>query len=218
MTPAAFPVLLWGAAGHARVLRDALARLGGVVVALVDRAPVPPPWEGAPPVLPPERLADWLDGWSGPRPGFLVAVGGDRGADRLAIAARLGAVGLAPLTLVHPAATVEPSARLAPGAQVLAGAVVGAGATVGAQAIVNTRASLDHDSVLGEGCHLAPGATVCGETVLGPCVFVGAGAVIGPKLSIGADAVIGAGAVVLRDVAPGARVWGNPARVQGGGP
>ena len=214
MTPPVGPVLLWGAAGHARVLRDALAGLGGQIVALIDRAPVLPPWEGAPSVTGPEELGRCLAALSGPLPRFLVAVGGARGDDRLAIAAQLEVAGLAPLTLVHPAATVEPSARLATGAQVLAGAIVGAGAAVGPQSIVNTRASLDHDSCLGPGCHLAPGVTVCGETRIGAGVFIGAGAVIGPKLIIGDGAVIGAGSVVLKHVAPGARVLGVPARPQ----
>lgn len=46
-------------------------------------------------------------------------------------------------------------------------------------------------------------------------VFVGAGSILiarkGP-LHIGAGAVVGAGSVVVHEVAPGARVFGNPAR------
>lgn len=206
------PVVLWGAAGHARVLRDALAGMGGAPIAAVfDRVAAPPPWPGARVHVGRDGFARWLADWDGAAPAFLVAIGGARGADRMGIADWLRAQGLSPATLVHRSAVVEPSAVLAPGAQVLAGAVVGAGASVGAQSIVNTRASLDHDSSLGPGCHLAPGVTVCGETVIGARVFVGAGAVIGPKLRIGDDATIGAGAVALRDVAPGARVWGAPA-------
>jgi sugar O-acyltransferase (sialic acid O-acetyltransferase NeuD family) len=205
-------VALWGASGHARVLRDALAGLGLHVTALFDRAPVPPPWPGAEVMTGREGLARWRAAWVGPLPAFLVAVGGARGADRLEIAGWLTERGLGAMTLVHRAATVEPSATLEPGAQILAGAVVGAGATVGRHAIVNTRAAIDHDSRLGAGSHLAPGVVVCGETVIGSATFIGAGAVIGPKLTIGDGATVGAGAVVLRDVPPGARVWGAPAR------
>jgi acetyltransferase-like isoleucine patch superfamily enzyme len=42
---------------------------------------------------------------------------------------------------------------------------------------------------------------------------VGAGAVICPAVEIGEEAFIGAGAVVVRDVAPGVVMVGNPARV-----
>jgi UDP-3-O-[3-hydroxymyristoyl] glucosamine N-acyltransferase len=39
-----------------------------------------------------------------------------------------------------------------------------------------------------------------------------AGATILPRIAIGADAVVAAGAVVVRDVPPGATVMGVPAR------
>ena len=48
---------------------------------------------------------------------------------------------------------------------------------------------------------------------IGSNVWIGGGAIILPGVTIGDDAVIGAGSVVTRDVAPGATVVGNPARV-----
>jgi acetyltransferase-like isoleucine patch superfamily enzyme len=51
------------------------------------------------------------------------------------------------------------------------------------------------------------------ETVLEAGCSIGAGAVILPGLRIGRGAMVGAGAVVTRDVAAGAVVVGNPARV-----
>lgn len=50
------------------------------------------------------------------------------------------------------------------------------------------------------------------SVVIGRNVWIGGGAHILPGVTIGDDAVIGAGAVVTRDVAPGATVVGNPAR------
>ena len=47
---------------------------------------------------------------------------------------------------------------------------------------------------------------------IGKNVWIGGGALILPGIRVGDDAVIGAGAVVTRDVAPGATVVGNPAR------
>ena len=43
-------------------------------------------------------------------------------------------------------------------------------------------------------------------------VWIGGAAILLPGVTIGAEAIVGAGAVVTRDVAPGARVAGNPAR------
>ncbi|WP_343699803.1 sugar O-acetyltransferase [Caulobacter sp.] len=48
---------------------------------------------------------------------------------------------------------------------------------------------------------------------IGSNVWIGGGAIILPGVTIGDDAVVGAGSVVTRDVAPGATVVGNPARV-----
>lgn len=50
------------------------------------------------------------------------------------------------------------------------------------------------------------------RTVVGCRAAIGSGAVILPGLTIGEEALVGAGAVVTRDVAPGAIVAGNPAR------
>jgi maltose O-acetyltransferase len=47
---------------------------------------------------------------------------------------------------------------------------------------------------------------------IGRHVWIGGGAMLLPGISVGDDAVIGAGAVVTRDVPPGAMVAGNPAR------
>lgn len=48
---------------------------------------------------------------------------------------------------------------------------------------------------------------------IGRNVWIGGGALIMPGVTVGDDAIIGAGAVVTRDVAAGATVVGNPARV-----
>ena len=53
--------------------------------------------------------------------------------------------------------------------------------------------------------------------VIGLDVWIGGGALILPGVTVGDDAVIGAGSVVTRDVAAGATVMGNPARVKGAG-
>ncbi len=47
---------------------------------------------------------------------------------------------------------------------------------------------------------------------LGADVWIGGGAIILPGITIGDGAIVGAGSVVTRDVAPGTRFAGNPAR------
>jgi maltose O-acetyltransferase len=48
---------------------------------------------------------------------------------------------------------------------------------------------------------------------IGRNVWIGGGVLILPGVTVGDDAIIGAGAVVTRDVAPGATVGGIPARI-----
>ncbi len=47
---------------------------------------------------------------------------------------------------------------------------------------------------------------------IGEDVWIGGGAVLLPGVTVGDGAIVGAGAIVTRDVAPGTRVVGNPAR------
>lgn len=53
-------------------------------------------------------------------------------------------------------------------------------------------------------------------TRIGSRVYIGPNTVIAKGVTIGDGCVIGAQSLVLRDIPPGARAWGNPARVQDG--
>ena len=207
-------LVLWGASGHAKVLREFLPALGYELVALFDNDPqVRPPF----PDLPVHAGRDGFLAWrrSEPRQDIacLVAVGGARGRDRLELQAFMQQHGLRPAVAVHPRAFVAADVELGAGCQVLAHATVFAQARLGEAVIVNTAASVDHECEIGRGAHIAPGAVLAGCVSVGDCTLVGAGAVLLPRIRVGRDAVIGAGAVVTRDVPDGMLAYGNPARV-----
>ena len=206
--------VIWGSAGHAKVLSGLISLVQGRVVALVDRNSEA---EAALPNVPlltgTEGFSDWQDSkWDGGELFGLAAIGGALGRDRLQVHEFFQTRGVRIEPLVHPDASVCATAELGPGTQVLAQANVSADARIGEACIINHCASVDHECRLGDGVHLAPGSTLCGCIEIGDNVFVGAGAVVLPRLTIGKDAVIGAGAVVTRDVPPGAVVVGCPAR------
>ena len=209
------PLVLWGATGQAKVLREFVGARGFEIVALFDNDPsLQSPFAGVPLFRGRAGFARWrednrsLEAWG------LVAIGGGRGRDRVEVQQFLVQNGVRVATVVHPAAYVAGDARVGAGGQVLARAVVGALARLGEGCIVNTAASLDHECVLGDGVHIAPGAVLAGEVRVGDFAFVGANAVVLPRLTIGVSAVVGAGAVVTKDVPDGAVVYGNPARAR----
>ncbi len=206
------PIIVWGTKGQAKVLSEFLEAAGFRAVAFLDNdAQAASPQPGVPAYAGQGALAAWLRHDPRGANSFVVAVGGDRGRERLELQERLSRAGLSPATLVHPTAFVARDATIGAGSQVLARACICTLAKLGAACIVNTAASVDHECVLGDGAHIGPGATLAGCVVVGDAALVGAGAVVLPRVKIGADAVVGAGAVVTRDVEAGWTVAGVPA-------
>ncbi len=205
-------VIFWGATGQARVLREALDPADARLLAVFDNRALPSPFNDVPIYVGMDGLTAWLKSLRKSSDiHACVAIGGGRGAERLALQQQLEDQGLKPLTVVHLRAFVARDAALGAGSQILAMGAVCANARLGRSVIVNTAASVDHDCVLQDGVHIGPGAHLAGEVVVEEHVFVGTGAVILPRLKIGRGAIVGAGAVVIHDVAPGTTVVGNPA-------
>ncbi|OLC69902.1 MAG: sugar acetyltransferase [Betaproteobacteria bacterium 13_1_40CM_4_64_4] len=207
-------IVLWGATGQAKVLREALEGSGIDIVAIVDSRQLVSPIAGVPILIGEAGLDAWLVKHEAPATLlFAIAVGGASGTDRLKLYDLVQRRGLSAYTVVHRTAFVAADAQLGEGCQVLAKAAVCTHAKLGKVVIVNTAASVDHDCIVGDGVHVAPGARLAGEVSIGARAFVGIGAVVLPRLHVGEDAIVGAGAVVTRDVSAGATVVGNPARV-----
>lgn len=208
--------ILWGSAGHAKVLASLIALRGGRVVALFDNDPqAVSALPGVPLFIGKEGFVRWIENEQNRHAVCgLAAIGGARGYDRLAVHDLFRAHGLQVLPLVHPSASVCVTTSLGAGTQILAQAVVAADARIGEGCIINHRAGVDHECVLGNGVHLAPGATLCGCVTLGGNVMIGAGAVVLPRISIGEGTIVGAGAIVSRDVPADVIVTGNPARIR----
>ena len=195
-----------GAGGHGRVVADCAERLGWSQIAFFDDNPNaerPGPWDLT------GTVADLL-GSATDFDAFIVGIGINR--IRLERQQALLAAGGRVATLIHPAATVSRHAVIGAGSVVFAGAVVNAGAVVGQACILNTGCGIDHDDRLADGVHVSPGAHLGGGVSVGESSWIGLGASVREGISIGRDVRVGAGAVVVRHIADGLTVVGNPAR------
>lgn len=202
-----------GAGGHAKVVLETLAAMGGFEsIGLLD--PRRELWGtqvlGVPVLGDDDELGRQYD--QGVSNAFIGLGGAADNGPRRRLFDLVRSQGLRVVSAIHPSAVVSPSARLGTGATVLAVAIVNADAFVGENAIINSGAIVEHDCRLGDHVHVATGARLASGVEVGARAHVGAGATVLQGLRIGADAVVGAGAVVTRDVEADLVVAGVPAR------
>jgi sugar O-acyltransferase (sialic acid O-acetyltransferase NeuD family) len=133
--------------------------------------------------------------------------------ERRAVIEGLGVAPARFARVVHPAANVAAHVILGTNVLVMAGAVLTCNAVVGDHVLILPNAVLEHDVIVGDWTIVGANVTIAGGTRLGANCYIGAGASIIDGITIGDGALVGLGSVVIRDVPPGARVAGNPARV-----
>jgi sugar O-acyltransferase (sialic acid O-acetyltransferase NeuD family) len=113
--------------------------------------------------------------------------------------------------LVHPSVVLSRRTAIAAGSSLDAGVVVAGFSSIGPHVRFGRRASIGHHTAVGAFTTIHPGATISGNCDIGSGVTIGSGAVVIDGITIGDGAVVAAGAVVIRHVAAGSMVAGNPA-------
>ncbi len=191
-------VYLYGASGHAKVVKD-IAKLAYIEVpCLIDDNPAIRELDGLPVVHSAEGLAP-----------LIITIGDCQ--IRKKVVHKLGDRGY--ISIVHPKAIIADTVKIGTGSVVMAGAILNPSVNVGDHCIVNTGASIDHDCIIHDYVHIAPHCTLCGEVEVGEGTWVGAGTVIIQGIHVGNDCYIGAGSVVVKDLPDGTLCYGNPCKV-----
>jgi sugar O-acyltransferase (sialic acid O-acetyltransferase NeuD family) len=114
---------------------------------------------------------------------------------------------------------VDPSVRLAATASVgfntvvMAGCFVSTQARIGDHCVVLPNTVVSHDSKLGDHVLVGSNVSISGGVEIGENCYIGSGVRLKEGVRVGPGALIGIGAVVIRDVPPGAVVAGVPAQV-----
>lgn len=116
------------------------------------------------------------------------------------------------INLVHPTAVLGDEIELGGGVVVCPYAVLSGYNRLGKGAVVNLHSTVDHDAKIGGWTQVNCHCDLTGGVEVGEEVWFGSHVAVAPGVKIGDRAYLGIGAVVLRDVAAGAKVFGVPAR------
>lgn len=191
---------LFGASGHAKVIKDIIEAQGNTVECLYDDAPHCDEIHGKPVYKASEVNVN----------GSLIISIGANNVRKLISERYNNTYAIA----IHPRAIVAPTAEVGAGSVVMHGAIIQSDVYIGKHCIVNTGASIDHECIIEDFVHVSPHATLCGNVKVGEGSWIGAGSPIIPGIKIGKWCVIGAGSVVVRDIHDGAIAYGNPCKVK----
>jgi sugar O-acyltransferase (sialic acid O-acetyltransferase NeuD family) len=116
-------------------------------------------------------------------------------------------------TLVHPTTYLSRRARIGRGVLIFQNCTVSNSAVLGDHVVALPHTIVSHDCLLDDYA-VATSAVIVGSVAkVGRNCYLGSGCSMLPGVKIGEGSMVGLGTVVLRDVAPGKVVVGNPARV-----
>jgi len=206
-------LIIWGATGQSIVLEDFLKSSFEIKAIFDNNSMLKSPFDKIPLYYGEKGFKEWNN--KNKVSNFIVAIGGNRGQDRVKISNYLVDKGLKPINAVNPKSILANNVDIGMGVQIMLGATIAARVKIGDYSIINTAASIDHESIIEKGCHIAPGVRIAGNVIVNEYSFLGIGAIVLPNIQIGKNCIVGAGSVVTKNIPDNSIVYGNPARSKG---
>jgi sugar O-acyltransferase (sialic acid O-acetyltransferase NeuD family) len=135
------------------------------------------------------------------------------GRARHQVRTQLQARGARFVTLVSPDTMTATSLAGTSNSIFLGACSISSGVTLGDDLLVQGFAVVGHDVSIGTGVTISSHAFIGGHARLEPFCTIHPHAVVLPNVVVGEGAVVGAGTVVIKNVPPGATVFGSPAKI-----
>jgi sugar O-acyltransferase (sialic acid O-acetyltransferase NeuD family) len=119
------------------------------------------------------------------------------------------------VNIIHPLANIGLHVELGVGIVMGPFSSITSDAKIGNHTSIGAFSNVAHDTVIGECCQISSHCGVNGCATLGEGVFLGSHACILPRVTVGSWAFVGAGSIVVQNVNPRVKVFGNPAAAIG---
>lgn len=200
-------IVIFGTAGHARVVGDIVRRAGKYQLRAFLGEDVGREIDGYP-VLSEHSLSE-LGITRG-----IVGVGDNWKRLRVVERVMERFPGFEFVSAIHPSSPVATGVVVKKGSVVMAGAILNSGACIGEHCVINTAASIDHDTQIDDFASVNPGAVLGGNVYVGPFSAIGLGAKVIQGTTIGEHSVIGAGSAVVCDIPDRVVAFGHPCQVK----
>ena len=115
-------------------------------------------------------------------------------------------------SVIHPAARISRLATIGTNVLIMAGVVVTSNAVIGDHVCILPNSVIHHDVTVGAWSLIGSNVTIAGHSFIGENCYIGSGSSIMNGLRVERNALVGLGSNVIRSVAAGTTVVGNPAR------
>jgi acetyltransferase EpsM len=203
------PLVVIGAGGHSKVIRDIITSCGEYeVIAVLDDRYCESKTEGFIIFAPISHARQLI---LEKNPYFIIAIGNNIVRQR--IAEKLLSLSASFATIIHTSAVISPSAQLGEGTVVLPNAVINAASVIGRHVIINTSSVIEHDNVIEDYAHISPGTILTGNVQVGIGTHIGAGSTVIPGKRLGDWSIIGAGSTIISNIPDYVTVVGTPAKI-----